>query len=122
MEELRNTGWCQEDQDLADAGVKMRNAKGQPLNPDTYEEEREPGTLWPEAPLGYWEEQTEEDRQMNAKLEKAVRVAGRALILALADTALAMMILGGKIDLAYGLLFLAGTSAFLGAKVENARM
>lgn len=120
MEELKNPLREQMeagDQDLRDVGVNIWDGTMHGANPETMEAvktELENGD--PE-----WLREFEDEEQ-EKKMEKAVRVAGRALILALADTALAMMILGGKIDLAYGLLFLAGTSAFLGAKVENARV
>lgn len=50
------------------------------------------------------------------------RVASRLSVLVAADSLLMFMCLAEKIELAYGLVFLAAASAFFGARVSNARL
>ena len=50
------------------------------------------------------------------------RVASRLSTLVAADSLLMFMCMAEKIELAYGLVFLAAASAFFGARVSNARL
>lgn len=53
---------------------------------------------------------------------RALHVMTSACSLVAADALLMFMCLAGKIELAYGLVFLAAASAFFGAKVNDARV
>lgn len=53
---------------------------------------------------------------------RVLHVMTNACSLVAADALLMFMCLAGKIELAYGLVFLAAASAFFGAKVSNARV
>lgn len=57
-----------------------------------------------------------------AKNRNLSRVLGNVCGLMAADSILIFMCLADKIELGYGLVFLAAASAFFGARVNNARI
>ena len=65
-----------------------------------------------------------EDEYLGAKatVGKAAKVLANLGSLVAADALLMFMCMADKIELVYGLAFLAAASAFLGARVNNARL
>lgn len=66
------------------------------------------------------EETTQTDAAAPEKPRKLGRMMGRLCELAAADSLLIFMCLAGKIELSYGLVFLAAASAILGGRVSRA--
>lgn len=75
-----------------------------------------------EVPVADYDPAEEEHLGTKVRNGKAAKVLARIGSLVAADALLMFMCLADKIELAYGLAFLAAASAFLGAKVNNARV
>lgn len=75
-----------------------------------------------EVPEANHEPAEEEYLDAKVKVGKAAKVLASLGSLVAVDTLAIFMCMADKIDLAYGLVFLAAASAFLGAKVNNARV